>query len=150
VWRRAPLLLDDGYRVLLDLGDGIDGFFNNAGIEGTVAPIVSMPVYVATKHGVVGLTKVAALEGAATGIRVNAVCPGPVEGRMMGSLEDGYVAMLGLADAPTAHLAMASTIPGGRYATAEEIARLVAYLLSDNSSYISGAAIPIDWGSTAR
>jgi 3alpha(or 20beta)-hydroxysteroid dehydrogenase len=191
----------EGYvRRAFDLGDGIDGFFNNAGIEGTVAPIVSMPVeifdnvvavnlrgvflglkhvmpamaaggggsvvntasvaglvgapgiapYVATKHGVVGLTKVAALEGAANGIRVNAVCPGPVESRMMGSLEDGLVAMLGLADAATAHLAVASTIPGRRYAKAEEVARLGAYLLSDDSSYISGAAIPIDWGSTAQ
>ena len=122
---------------------------NTASVAGIVGATGLAP-YVATKHGVVGLTKVAALEGAATGIRVNAVCPGPVESRMMDSLENGLVAMLGVADAATTQRALTSTIPGGRYAKAEEVARLVAYLLSDDSSYISGAAIPIDCGFTAR
>jgi NAD(P)-dependent dehydrogenase (short-subunit alcohol dehydrogenase family) len=187
-------------RVAVELFGGIDGFFNNAGVEGSVTPIVAYPIeafdrvvavnlrgvflglkhvmaamaaggggsivntasvaglvgvggisaYVATKHAVVGLTKVAALEGAPSGIRVNAVCPGPVDGRMMQSLEVGATAMLGLPDVETAHAAYVGLVPGGRYGTPAEVAAAVGFLLSAESSYISGAAIPVDWGFTAQ
>jgi 3alpha(or 20beta)-hydroxysteroid dehydrogenase len=178
----------------------IDGFFNNAGIEGTVAPIPAYPTevfdrvvavnlrgvflglkhvmgamagagggvivntasvaglignaglsaYIATKHAVVGLTKVAALEGATIGIRVNAVCPGPIESRMMGSLEAGAASLLGLPDQATAKAGFTQLIPGARYGTAAEVAEVVDFLLSPASSYISGASIPVDFGLTAQ
>ena len=122
---------------------------NTASVAGLVG-VGGISAYVATKHAVVGLTKVAALEGAPSGIRVNAVCPGPVEGRMMQSLEVGATAMLGLPDVETAHAAYVGLVPGGRYGTPAEVADVVGFLLSADSSYISGAAIPVDWGFTAQ
>ena len=91
------------------------------------------------------------MRGAPSGIRVNAVCPGPVDGRMMQSLEVGATAMLGLPDVETAHAAYVGPVPGGRYGgAAAEVATAVSFLLSADSSYISGAAIPVDWGLTAQ
>jgi NAD(P)-dependent dehydrogenase (short-subunit alcohol dehydrogenase family) len=101
-------------------------------------------------HAVIGLTKTAALEGATIGIRVNAVCPGPIESRMMGSLETGVMSLLGLPDQATAKAGFTQLIPGARYGTAEEVADVVDYLLSPSSSYISGASIPVDFGLTAH
>ena len=58
--------------------------------------------------------------------------------------------MLGLPDVETAHAAYVGLVPGGRYGTPAEVADVVAFLLSGGSSYISGAAIPVDWGFTAQ
>ncbi len=101
-----------------------------------------MPAYVASKHGVLGLTKVAAVDVAALGVRVNAVCPGPVETRMMRSLES----QRGPNNPEAVHAAYAAGIPTGRYAQPEEIAGAVLYLCSDLSGDITGTHIVIDGG----
>lgn len=99
-----------------------------------------MAGYNASKHAVVGLTRVAAKEGAAHGVRVNCVNPGPITSRMMASLDAGG----GIAEARRAQF-----IPAGRYGRAEEVARLVAFLASDDAAYITGAVHALDGGLTA-
>lgn len=101
-----------------------------------------MSAYIASKHAVLGLTKTAALEVAKMGIRVNAVCPGPVNTRMMRSLEDGLAPGAG----PAFQEQMAAGIPDGRYAEPEEVANLMLYLASDLSSHITGQGHRIDGG----
>ncbi|MEZ5232731.1 MAG: SDR family NAD(P)-dependent oxidoreductase [Acidimicrobiia bacterium] len=174
---------------------GIDLLFNNAGIEGTVAPLTALGeedfdrviavnvkgvwlamkhcaprmaergggaivntssvaglrgsagviAYIASKHAVLGMTKTAAIELAAAGIRVNAVCPAPIETAMMRSLEKGF----NPDDPEAARRAAAARIPLGRYGEPEEVAALAAFLLSDDASFISGAAYPVDGARTA-
>lgn len=102
--------------------------------------------YIASKHAVLGITKTAALEAAAYGIRVNAVCPGPVDNRMMRSIEDG--AAPGNGEAVKA--AFIKNIPMGRYATNEEIADIMYFLSSSKANYINGAAYRIDGGMGAN
>lgn len=102
--------------------------------------------YVASKHAVIGITKTAALEGAPLNIRVNAVCPGPVDNRMMKSIEEG--ALPGNGDAiKTEFLKM---IPLGRYASNEDVSKLIVFLASDDSTYITGQAYRIDGGMNAK
>jgi len=101
-----------------------------------------MAPYVASKHAVLGLTKVASAEVARSGVRVNAVCPGPVETRMMRSLE----AQRDANDPPRVHDANAAATPTGRYVMPEEVANVVMYLCSDFSSDITGTHIVIDGG----
>jgi len=102
--------------------------------------------YGASKHAVIGMTKSAAIEFAGDGIRTNAVCPSPIETRMMRSLERGINP-----DAPEAvHDNMARTNPMGRYGEPAEVAALVAYLCSDEASYVNGAIVTVDGGSRAR
>lgn len=101
-----------------------------------------MPAYCASKHGVLGITKVASTDVAGLGVRVNAVCPGPVETRMMRSLE----AQRNPADPEGVHAAYAAGIPTGRYATPEEIAGAVLYLCSDLAGDVTGTQIVIDGG----
>lgn len=101
-----------------------------------------MVAYIASKHAVMGITKTAALEVAKLGIRVNAVCPGPVETRMMRSLEEGFAP----GAAASAKQAQEAAIPDGRYALPEEIANTVLYLASDLSSHITGQGLLVDGG----
>ncbi|PPF72378.1 oxidoreductase [Rathayibacter sp. AY1G1] len=107
-----------------------------AGLDG--APGLSP--YVASKHGVAGLTKSAALEVAGTGVRVNSIHPSPVNTRMMRSIEAGG------GDAEKQRAAYEAGIPLGRYAEASDIAALVLFLASDESSFITGAQYRIDGG----
>jgi NAD(P)-dependent dehydrogenase (short-subunit alcohol dehydrogenase family) len=102
--------------------------------------------YGASKHAVIGVTKTAALEFAPLKIRVNAVCPSPVETRMMRSLEAG----INPADPAAVHDMMAASIPLGRYGEPSDIASLILFLCSDEASFLTGAAIPIDGGMKAR
>jgi len=182
-------------KVALDAYGTIDCFFNNAGIEGSVAlthqydeaifdrvmavnvkgvflglrhvlPVMirqgrgavvntasvaglvaspGMPAYVASKHAVIGLTKTAAGEVARAGVRVNAVCPGPIDTRMIHSLES----MLNADDPVSVGTRYQSNIPIGRYGTAEEVANLVIFLCSDLASNITGAQYVVDGGRTA-
>lgn len=101
-----------------------------------------MPAYVASKHGVLGLTKVASSDVAGLGVRVNAVCPGPVETRMMRSLE----AQRNPGDPEGVHRAYSATMPTGRYTLPEEVAGVVMYLCSDLSGNVTGTQIVVDGG----
>jgi 3alpha(or 20beta)-hydroxysteroid dehydrogenase len=112
-----------------------------AGIEGNAL----IPGYVASKHAVVGLTRSAALTFAAENIRVNAVCPSPIDTRMMRALESG----ISPDDPEKIKEIMVQTIPLGRYGTPEEVAALVAFLCSDEASFITGGIYPIDGGMTS-
>lgn len=98
--------------------------------------------YIASKHAVLGITRTAALEVAKLGIRVNAVCPGPVNNRMMRSLEEGFAPGAG----EQAQAQLAAGIPDGRYAESEEVANVMLYLASDLSAHITGQALLIDGG----
>lgn len=171
----------------------IDVFFNNAGIEGKVAPIVEQDVadfdrviainvrgawlglryvlpimyakrsgsvintssvaglvagplpispYVTSKFAVAGLTRIAATESAQHQVRVNSIHPSPVNTRMMRSLEAG----VNSDDLEGVQSMVESTIPLGRYGESEDIANLVLFLASDQSSFITGSAYRIDGG----
>jgi NAD(P)-dependent dehydrogenase (short-subunit alcohol dehydrogenase family) len=117
---------------------------NTASVAGLVAT-PGMPAYVASKHAVIGLTKTAAGEVARHGIRVNAVCPGPVDTRMIHSLE----AQLNPSDPASVSRRYQSAIPMGRYVNPEEIASTVLFLCSDLASAITGAQYVVDGGRTA-
>ena len=100
-----------------------------------------LSVYSASKHAVIGLTKSAALEYAADGIRVNAVCPGIIDTPMMDRLVEGrddYAATI-----PTRQ-------PIGRKGTPDEIAEAVAWLCSDSASLVTGLAMAVDGAFTAQ
>ncbi len=112
-----------------------------AGLGGT--PGVS--AYVASKHAVIGLMRNLALELAPRKIRVNTINPSPVDNRMMRSLEEGFAPSHGA----EAKKGFEQTIPLGRYAEPEEIAKLVLFLASDDSQYITGTTQVIDGGMTA-
>jgi len=182
-------------KTALDAHGRIDCFFNNAGIEGKVAPTAEydeavfdavigvnvkgvflglrhvlpvmlrqksgavvntasvaglvatpgMPAYVASKHAVIGLTKTASGEVARAGVRVNAVCPGPVDTRMIHSLES----QLDPANPDAIGQRYRNGIPSGRYTTPEEIANVVLFLCSDLAANITGAQWVVDGGRTA-
>ena len=101
--------------------------------------------YTASKHAVLGLTKSAAAEVARKGVRINAVCPGPVDTEMLRDIEAGQSP-----DAAEALRAKrAASIPGGRYATSEEVANLMLYLVSDYARHITGQGIHINGGAHA-
>src|SRR5215475_14686168 len=117
---------------------------NTASVAGLVAT-PGMPAYVASKHAVIGLTKTAAGEVARQGVRVNAVCPGPVDTRMIHSLEE----MLSPGDPASVSRRYQSAIPLGRYVTPEEIANTVLFLCSDLASAITGAQYVVDGARTA-
>src|SRR6266478_2212097 len=105
----------------------------------------ALDAYGASKHAVIGLTKTAAGEVARQGVRVNAVCPGPVDTRMIHSLE----AQLNPADPASVSRRYQSAIPLGRYVMPEEIANTVLFLCSDLASAITGAQYVVDGARTA-
>ncbi len=184
-----------GYvRATVDRFGTIDIFYNNAGIEGDVAPITQYPVasfrrvldvnvvgvflglkhvlpvmlsrnmgsiintasiagligspdiavYSASKHAVIGLTKSAAIECSKTGVRVNCVCPGLIDSRMLSAIIEGR----NPANAPIPHDKIVERIPARRLGRASEVASIVAFLASDEASYVSGAAYTVDGGRT--
>jgi NAD(P)-dependent dehydrogenase (short-subunit alcohol dehydrogenase family) len=96
--------------------------------------------YVASKHAIIGMTKTAALEQGPRGIRVNAVAPGPIAGRMTFKLADEVFA--------GSKKTFAETVPLGRHGTPEDVAGLVSFLLSDDSSYATGTTHAVDGGFT--
>jgi NAD(P)-dependent dehydrogenase (short-subunit alcohol dehydrogenase family) len=125
--------------VMLNQGSGtVVNTASTAGLFGGPA----MPAYVASKHGVLGLTKVASADVAPHGIRVNAVCPGPVETRMMRSLES----QRNPNDPEGVHRAYSATMPTGRYTLPEEVAGVVLYLSSEFSGNVTGTHIVVDGG----
>jgi NAD(P)-dependent dehydrogenase (short-subunit alcohol dehydrogenase family) len=118
-------------RQMLTQGGG--AIVNTGSIAGLIG-LVTSSAYVAAKHGVVGLTKTAALEYAESGIRVNAVCPGFIETRMTEETmrRRGETIL--------------AQIPVKRMGSPEEIAEMVVWLCSDRASYVTGAAYNVDGG----
>lgn len=125
-------------RAMLAQGGG--SIVNLSSIAGQIG-FAGASVYVASKHAVEGITKSAALEGAAAGVRVNAVAPGPVATdmfeRFTGRSEENKAGLLSL-------------VPAGRAATAEEIARTIVFLAGDQARYITGQSLAVDGGYTAQ
>jgi NAD(P)-dependent dehydrogenase (short-subunit alcohol dehydrogenase family) len=111
---------------------------SQAGLRG----VPGLSGYVASKHAVVGLTKGVALEAARDGIRVNCVCPGPTDTRMMRDIEDVVRAAGG---DPSNFV---DRIPVGRYGQPEEIAALIVWLLVDAPAFLTGAVLPVDGAMT--
>lgn len=116
-------------------GGAIVNMSSTVGLVGTAAGIAP---YIASKHGVVGLTKAAALEYAARRIRVNAVAPGTT----LTSVNERWI------NDPQISQRITSGIPMGRVAQAEEVAQAVLWLCSDAASYITGVTLPVDAGYT--
>ena len=117
---------------------------NTASVAGLVAT-PGMSAYVASKHAVIGLTKTAAGEVGAQGVRVNAVCPGPIDTRMIHSLES----QLNPNDPASVGARYQASLPIGRYGTAEEVANVVMFLCSDLAGNVTGAQYVVDGGRTA-
>ena len=103
--------------------------------------------YTASKHAVLGLTKTAALEVARKGVRVNAVCPGPVDTEMIRLIESEQAQ--GQLTATQLREQRAASIPDGRYADPAEVANLMLYLASDYASHVTGQGVQINGGSHA-
>jgi NAD(P)-dependent dehydrogenase (short-subunit alcohol dehydrogenase family) len=113
---------------------------NTASIAGLMGSR-NIVAYTASKHAVIGLTRTAALELAPRGIRVNAICPAPIETNMAKQLES--VAGSAMRERLTA------TLPLRRYGEPEEVAALVAFLCSADAAYITGGIYTVDGGATA-
>jgi NAD(P)-dependent dehydrogenase (short-subunit alcohol dehydrogenase family) len=97
-------------------------------------------IYTASKHAVEGLTKAAALEGAAFGVRVNAVAPGPVETEMLNRFTGNADRKAGLV----------AGVPLKRAGAPEEIAKAIVFLASDNASFVTGQIVSVDGGKSAQ
>jgi NAD(P)-dependent dehydrogenase (short-subunit alcohol dehydrogenase family) len=117
------------------LADGAS-IVNVASVTG-IAAYPGAAAYVASKHAVVGLTKVAALEGAPRGIRANVVCPGPIAGRMMDRAREMMP-----------DEALLTGLPLQRFGEPAEVAALAEFLASPGSRYMTGAVLPLDGGLT--
>ena len=185
----------DYVRAAVDKFGAIDVFYNNAGIEGDIVPIVrysletfrrvldvnvvgvflglkhvlpvmlkqdrgsiintasiagligsaEIAVYSASKHAVIGLTKSAAIDCTGTAVRVNCVCPGLIDSRMLSAIIEGR----NPGNAPVPSERIVERIPARRLGLASEVASIVAFLASDEASYVSGSAYTVDGGRTA-
>ncbi len=114
-------------------GGAIVNTSSDAGLIG----VPGAPAYVAAKHGVAGLTKAAALEYGKRGIRINAVCPGPIRTPMLGRLTEAH---------PEVERRFIRSEPLKRLGQPEEIGEAVAWLCSDRASYVTGLPMPVDGG----
>lgn len=125
------------YEILQMLKQGGGAIVNTASGAGLIG-VRRTGAYVASKHGVVGLTKTAALEYAKSNIRVNAVCPGPIDTPMLRGASDRVID------------AMAAAQPNGRLGQPQEIAEAVVWLCSDAASFVTGHPMPVDGGYVAQ
>lgn len=125
------------YEIPAMLKNGKGSIVNCSSIAGLVG-FETIPAYVASKHGVIGLTETASLEFAKQNIRVNAVCPGVIDTPMLERFTQGNEEQ------------MAQQDPMGRVGRPEEIADSVLWLCSEKSSYVTGQAIAIDGGWVAH
>jgi NAD(P)-dependent dehydrogenase (short-subunit alcohol dehydrogenase family) len=110
---------------------------NTASVAG-LSGFPSLSIYVASKHAVVGMTKSAAIECAQSGIRINAVCPGPVDTPMMERIANN--------EGAPGRKEFEAIVPMRRYANPEEIAIAVTWLCSPQASYVTGVTLPVDGG----
>lgn len=122
------------------LKQGGGAIVNTASVAGLVG-FAGLPAYVASKHGVVGLTKTAALEYAKSGIRINAVCPGVIQTPMLERL---------FQSSPQAGENIAALEPVGRLGKPEEIAEAAVWLCSDAASFVTGLPMAVDGGLIAQ
>ncbi len=125
-----PAMVAAGRGAIVNVASG-------AGLVG----FAGLPAYVASKHGVVGLTKSAALECAARGVRINCVCPGSVRTPMLEGFMGGDERM---------ERAMTAGVPMGRLGAPSEIAEAIVWLCSDAASYMVGHALVCDGGATVQ
>ncbi|MDB5395949.1 MAG: uncharacterized protein JWM91_3455 [Rhodospirillales bacterium] len=127
--------------VMIAQGSGsVVNMSSTAGVLGTPR----MAAYTSSKHAVIGLTKTVSGEVARQGIRVNCVCPGPTDTKMLRSIET----MINPNDPDGVREAYKAAIPTGRYATSAEIANVVLFLLSDLAAAVTGAHYMADMGRT--
>lgn len=122
------------------LARGGGAIVNVASGAGLIA-VPYMSPYAASKHGVLGLTKTAAVENAATGIRINAVCPGSTDTPMLRATMDA---------SPEVEKMILASAPGGRLGRAEEVAEAALWLCSDRASFVTGESMLVDGGAVAR
>jgi NAD(P)-dependent dehydrogenase (short-subunit alcohol dehydrogenase family) len=129
------------YEIQAMLENGGGAIVNVASILGKVG-FATAPAYVAAKHGVLGLTKTAAMEYATQGIRVNSVCPGFI-----------YTPMLenaGMTEGSELYAQIAGMHPVQRMGTSEEVANMIIWACSDEASFVTGTALMVDGGFTAQ
>jgi NAD(P)-dependent dehydrogenase (short-subunit alcohol dehydrogenase family) len=117
---------------------------NTASIAGLLGS-PQIAVYSASKHAVIGLTKTASWECTGTGVRVNCVCPGLIDSRMLSTIIQGRSP----GNAPPPQDKLVERIPARRLGQASEVASIVAFLASDEASYVTGSHYTVDGGRTA-
>jgi NAD(P)-dependent dehydrogenase (short-subunit alcohol dehydrogenase family) len=121
-------------------GEGGRAIVNMASILG-IAGRAGQPAYTASKHGVIGLTKTAALEYAKARIRINAICPSYIRTPLLGVV---------LAEQPSREAAMVDSLPIGRLGTPDEVAAAVVWLCSESASFVTGHVMSVDGGWAAQ
>jgi len=132
------------YELQSMLRSGSGSIVNISSVNGLISMPFGVSAYSASKHGIIGLTKSAALEVAKKNIRVNAVCPGGIETEMLSNI---------FKNSPDPQLAEKIFLefhPFKRFAKPIEVAKSVVWLCSDSASYINGVSLPVDGGLTAH
>lgn len=134
----AWLCMKSEIPVMLKQGKG--AIVNVASVAGLIG-FPGLPAYVVSKHGIIGLTKTAALENAKQGIRINAVCPGVIRTQMIDRVTGKD---------KTVEKQYEDMEPVGRMGTPEEVAETIVWLCSDSSSFVTGHALNVDGGWLAK
>ena len=129
------------YEILQMLKQGARGAIVNTASAAGLVGSHGQPAYTAAKHGVIGLTKVAALEYARHDIRVNSVCPGVIDTAMVAEMVTGH---------PRLRDRLIAVEPMKRMGKPEEIGEAVVWLMSDHASFVTGASLPVDGAMTAQ
>ena len=137
--RGTWLALKHAAPAMIERGGG--SIICTSSVAGSVG-VAGLAAYAASKHAINGLVRVAALEFAKSGVRVNSVAPAPIDNAMMASIE----AQASPDDPSLARAGFSGLIAMGRYGTNEEVATMVAFLASDEARYCTGGIYPVDGG----